>query len=81
MARWREEVYLKREEMYRVLLFFRARSLAWQHLSDEADELGRLGAGAYARRWVTATVDQGMVDTDVMCSQAAVPIRPPSRRS
>ena len=49
-ARWHEEVYLKREEMYRTLLFFAARALAWHTRALEADQQGQLGTGAYARR-------------------------------
>ncbi|KAI0735656.1 hypothetical protein C8Q76DRAFT_611678 [Earliella scabrosa] len=50
-ARWEEEVFLKREEMYRTLLFFRRGIDSWTSEAQAASEGGRLGAAVYSRRY------------------------------
>ena len=49
-ARWEEEVYLRREEMYRTLAYFKHFSETWIMRAMQARAAGRYGADAYARR-------------------------------
>ncbi|KAH9884219.1 hypothetical protein C8Q73DRAFT_644132 [Cubamyces lactineus] len=49
-ARWQEEVYIKREEMYRTTLFFEYYRDRWSARGMDAAEDGREGAMVYARR-------------------------------
>ncbi|KAI0362994.1 hypothetical protein BV20DRAFT_959208 [Pilatotrama ljubarskyi] len=49
-ARWKEEVCIRREEMYRTLQFFGYSISLWDHHAREHDASGRRGCAAYARR-------------------------------
>ncbi|KAI9066066.1 hypothetical protein FKP32DRAFT_1601959, partial [Trametes sanguinea] len=48
-ARWQEEVYLRREEMYRTLAFFRHEEQRWKTRADRLAAQGESGAAAAAR--------------------------------
>ncbi|KAI0664425.1 hypothetical protein C8Q70DRAFT_905479 [Cubamyces menziesii] len=49
-ARWQEEVYIKREEMYRTRKFFEWHRTRWTERARDAEEQGREGAAVFARR-------------------------------
>ena len=49
-ARWEEEVHLRREEMFRVLMYFRHYYEHWIQVAGKSSLEGRHGAAAYARR-------------------------------
>lgn len=56
LARWREEVNMLREEMYRTVQFFEYTIETWTLRADKHDFAGRQGAAAYARRSVVSAV-------------------------
>ncbi|KAI0744400.1 hypothetical protein C8Q76DRAFT_604248 [Earliella scabrosa] len=55
-ARWKEEVYLKREEMFSTLLFFMNNARVWQARAAVEKTGGRMGATVFAlrqaHRWI-----------------------------
>ncbi|EIW55155.1 uncharacterized protein TRAVEDRAFT_130935, partial [Trametes versicolor FP-101664 SS1] len=56
LARWREEVNMLREEMYRTVQFFEYTINTWTRRAEKHDFAGRQGAAAYARRSVVSAV-------------------------
>ena len=54
VTRWREEIHTEHEEMFRIVKSYKHDMEEWETRAAERKAAGKLGAAAYARRYVAS---------------------------